>query len=75
MPLKVAVVRTRYLPVQVPYGEEDARAATEALACHKSQYTPQEAAMMDGMACTLEDGVVRLRPWFVETETTSDLFE
>jgi LmbE family N-acetylglucosaminyl deacetylase len=75
MPLKVAVVRTRYLPVQVPYGEEDARAATEALACHKSQYTPQEAAMMDGMARTLEGGVVRLRPWFVETETTSDLFE
>ena len=31
--------------------------------------------MMDGMARTLEDGVVRLRPWFVETETTSDLFE
>ena len=75
VPLKVAVVRSRYLPVQVAYGEEDARAATEALACHQSQYTPEEAAMMDGMARKLEDGIVRLRPWFVETETTSDLFE
>ena len=75
VPGRVAVVRTRYLPVRVPYGEEDARAAREALACHRSQYTPEEAATMDGMARTLENGTVHLRPWFVETEVTDDIFE
>ncbi len=75
VPREVAAVRSRYLPVGVSYGEEDVRAAREALACHKSQYTPEEAALMDGMARTLEDGTVHLRPWFVETEATDDLFE
>ena len=75
MPLEVAAVRSRYLPVRVSYAEEDARAAREALACHESQYTPEEAALMDGMARALEDGTVHLRPWFVETDLTDDLFE
>jgi LmbE family N-acetylglucosaminyl deacetylase len=75
VPREVAVVRSRYLPVRVAYGEEDARAAGEALACHKSQYTPEEAALMDGMARALEDGAVHLRPWFVATEPVGDLFE
>jgi LmbE family N-acetylglucosaminyl deacetylase len=75
MPLAVAVVRTRYLPVRVTYTEADASAAREALSCHESQYTPEEMALMDGMARALEGGAVHLRPWFVEGRVSSELFE
>jgi hypothetical protein len=68
-------VRSRYLPVRIAYQEEDGKRATEALACHKSQYPPEELAQRSGMARALENGTVHLRPWFVETEPITDLFE
>jgi hypothetical protein len=49
--------------------------ADEALACHKSQYTPEELAQRSEMVQVLENGAVHLRPWFVETEPITDLFE
>jgi LmbE family N-acetylglucosaminyl deacetylase len=75
VPLSVAVVRTRYLPVRVTYTEADAAAAREALGCHQSQYTPEEVTLMDGMARALEGGAVHLRPWFVEGRESNDLFQ
>jgi LmbE family N-acetylglucosaminyl deacetylase len=74
-PPSVAMVRSRYLPVRIAYEEEDGKAATEALACHKTQYTPEEMARMSGMVRLLEDGVVHLRPWFVDPGPVTDLFE
>ena len=74
-PLAVAVVDDRYLPVRIAYQEHDARAAADALACHKTQYTPEEMATMLRLARSVEDGAVRLRPWFGESSAVTDLFE
>ncbi len=74
-PRGIATVRSRYLPVRIPYQEEDGKVSSEALACHKSQYPPEELARRSGMARALENGTVHLRPWFVETEPITDLFE
>lgn len=75
IPQGIAVVDDRYLPVRIAYRDEDARAAGESLACHKSQYTPEEVAGMLRMARVLEDGAVRLRPWFVDPGPVTELFE
>jgi LmbE family N-acetylglucosaminyl deacetylase len=75
VPRGIAVVHDGYLPVRIAYGEEDARRAGEALACHKSQYTPEELARMTGLARLMEDGAVRLRPWFVDPGPVSDVFQ
>jgi LmbE family N-acetylglucosaminyl deacetylase len=74
-PMRIATVRSRFLPVRIAYQEEDGKVAGEALACHKTQYTPEELARMSGMARAFEDGAVHLRPWFVDTEAIHDLFE
>jgi LmbE family N-acetylglucosaminyl deacetylase len=74
IPPAIAVVEDRFLPVRIAYQEADARAAAEALACHKTQYTPEETAGMLRMTRFLEDGAVRLRPWFAESGVKSDLF-
>jgi len=70
-----AFVRDRYLPVRIAYQQEDAQAAATSLACHESQYTPEEAALMNNLARHLENGSVRLRPWFVDPGRLTDLFE
>lgn len=75
IPRGVAVVEGRYLPVRIAYTEADARAAADSLACHKTQYTPEERAAMLKMARAFENGAVRLRPWFVETGEVTDPFK
>jgi LmbE family N-acetylglucosaminyl deacetylase len=75
IPQGVAVIDSRYLPVRISYTEADVRAAAESLACHKTQYTAEETAGMLRMTRLLEDGAVRLRPWFAEPGTTTDLFK
>ena len=75
VPQGVAMVDGRYLPVRVAYSEADARAAADSLACHKTQYTPEETAAMLKMARAFENGAVRLRPWFVEAAAATDLFK
>jgi LmbE family N-acetylglucosaminyl deacetylase len=75
VPRDLAVVAERYLPVRIAYSEADARKAAESLACHKSQYTPEELVTMTRLTRTLEDGAVRLRPWFGEPRAATDLFE
>jgi hypothetical protein len=75
VPEWVALSDGRYLPVRIAYRDQDARAAAESLACHSSQYTPQELADMSGMARRLEQGFVRLRPWFIDPGQLTDLFQ
>jgi LmbE family N-acetylglucosaminyl deacetylase len=74
VPFDVAVVAERYLPVRITYTEADAKKAADSLACHKSQYTPEELVMMTRLTRTLEDGAVRLRPWFGASGSATDLF-
>jgi LmbE family N-acetylglucosaminyl deacetylase len=74
VPRGVAVVDGRYLPVRIAYTEADARAAADSLACHKTQYTPEETAAMLKMARAFENGAVRLRPWYVDAGEVTDLF-
>lgn len=74
-PRGMATVKDRFLPVRVPYEDEDAAAAGKSLACHESQYTPEEMARMSGMTRAAENGAVRLRPWFVDPGPLTDLFE
>jgi LmbE family N-acetylglucosaminyl deacetylase len=74
IPSAIAVLDDRYLPVRIAYREQDAQAAAEALACHKTQYTPDEMSGMLRMTRSLEDGAVRLRPWFAESSAVTDLF-
>lgn len=62
VPQGVAMVDGRYLPVRITYTDADARAAADALACHKTQYTREETAAMLKMARAFENGAVRLRP-------------
>jgi hypothetical protein len=69
------MVDGRYLPVRIAYTEADARAAADSLACHKTQYTPEETTAMLEMARAFENGAVRLRPWFVEAGAVTDLFK
>ena len=75
VPQSVAMVDGRYLPVRIAYTEADARAAADSLACHKTQYTPDETAAMLRMTRAMENGAVRLRPWFVDPGEVSDLFK
>ena len=75
LPLRARTVLSRYLPVRIAYGEQDAAAATRSLECHESQYTPEERKALGGMARTLEDGTVYLRPWFVDVGTVTSLFD
>jgi LmbE family N-acetylglucosaminyl deacetylase len=74
LPMKVLTVRDRYLPVRIAYDERDAEAAARALACHASQYTPEERAALLGMARQAEGGAVALRPWFGDPGSSTDLF-
>ena len=75
VPPGMATVQDRFLPVRIAYEDQDAAAAGTSLACHESQYTPEEMARMSGMARGAEDGTVRLRPWFVDPGRITDLFE
>ena len=75
VPQDLAVVAERFLPIRITYTEADARKAADALACHKSQYTPEELVMMTRLTRTLEDGAVRLRPWFGAPGSATGLFE
>ena len=75
VPSDIAVVAERYLPIRIAYSEADARKAADSLACHKSQYTPEELVTMTRLTRTLEDGAVRLRPWFGAPGSATDLFE
>jgi LmbE family N-acetylglucosaminyl deacetylase len=74
LPFTPAVVAERFLPVGITYSKADEDRAGKSLACHESQYTPQELEMMVRLSRTMEDGAVRLRPWFGDSGPAADLF-
>jgi LmbE family N-acetylglucosaminyl deacetylase len=54
----------RFLTVRVPYDTKDLAASRAALACHKSQFKPEE---LEGLPLFMDQvlgGRVALRPWF-----------
>lgn len=70
-----ATVSESFLPVRIAYEEEDGDKATQAIGCHKSQYSPEQIAQRAPMIRALRDGTVLLRPWTVETAPITELFE
>lgn len=75
MPLAMRTMRERYLPVRIAYEEQDGAANARSLACHESQYTPEEMAGISGLGKVLQRQAVTLRPWFVDSDPITDLFE
>jgi len=51
------------LTVRVPFEERDLAAGREEFACHKSQYTPAEMALVNAYLAHSWNGQVWLRPW------------
>jgi len=64
----------QYLPVRIPYTEEDLQTAHSALACHQSQYTPEEVDEIFALVGSIYGGIVYLRPWLGGEGIVTDLF-
>jgi len=75
MPMSMRTVRERYLPVRIAYEEKDGEANARSLACHESQYTAEEMAGISGLGKVLQRQAVTLRPWFVDSDPITELFE
>jgi LmbE family N-acetylglucosaminyl deacetylase len=65
----------QYLPVQIPFPDTDAQTAHSALACHQSQYTPEEVDEIFSLLSRIYDGKVYLRPWLGGAGVVTGLFE
>jgi LmbE family N-acetylglucosaminyl deacetylase len=72
--LPIAATAERYLPVRIRYEPRDREAAVESLACHVSQFSPEERAAISAALEWVEDGRIHLRPWYGEAEETDELF-
>jgi len=59
----VAGMTESVLTVRVPFEERDLVAGREEFACHKSQYTPAEMALVNAYLAHAWNGQVWLRPW------------
>jgi LmbE family N-acetylglucosaminyl deacetylase len=70
----VTAIPERYLSVQVPFAPADLKAAREAFACHRSQYTDQERDAINRALAHGFGGRVHLRPWYRSGERTGELF-
>jgi LmbE family N-acetylglucosaminyl deacetylase len=73
LPLPWSPTDPRFLTVRVPYSDADLAATRAALACHKSQFTPE--GMENGIRFLHEvlGGHAYLRPWF-GTASGEDVF-
>lgn len=54
----------RFLTVRIPYAAADLAASEAALACHKSQFRPEEIEPLTRFMDRVLGGRVHLRPWF-----------
>jgi LmbE family N-acetylglucosaminyl deacetylase len=63
----------RFLTVRVPYEAADGAAGRAALACHKSQFRPDEIEPLSQFMDAVLGGRVYLRPWFAAA-AGEDLF-
>ena len=59
-----APTERRYLTVRVPYSDTDLAATRASLACHKSQFRPDEVESETRWTHQAVGGHVYLRPWF-----------
>jgi LmbE family N-acetylglucosaminyl deacetylase len=73
-PAPFAFTADKYLNVRVPYSKQDEARAREALACHKSQFTPQAMEQISAFAEKINRGVSYLRLWSGGKPRT-DLFD
>jgi LmbE family N-acetylglucosaminyl deacetylase len=64
----------RYLPVRVPFTQEDLKAAQASFDCHESQYTKEGREAVDRMLAYDWDGRIWLRPWVASIEPRTELF-
>lgn len=73
-PAPFAFTADKYLNVRVPYSKQDEARAREALACHKSQFTPQAMEQINSFAEKINRGASYLRLWS-GGEPRTDLFD
>jgi LmbE family N-acetylglucosaminyl deacetylase len=67
-------VADELLNARVPYTPEDAERARRALACHKSQFSPEALESFAAVALGVHDGQMHLRSW-AGGPRRADLFE
>jgi LmbE family N-acetylglucosaminyl deacetylase len=73
-PAPFGSVADERLNARVPYSADDAARAQKALACHKSQFTPQAMELMTTLTQRIHDGTMHLRSWAGGAQRT-DLFD
>jgi LmbE family N-acetylglucosaminyl deacetylase len=71
---RVAATAERYLPVHVAYEPRDRAAAVASFACHPSQFSPEEQAVINQALEQVGAGVIYLRSWYGGAEERRDLF-
>jgi LmbE family N-acetylglucosaminyl deacetylase len=71
---RIAVTAERYLPVRIPYERRDRSAAVASFACHASQFSPEEQAVINGALEQVGDGLIYLRSWHGGPEERRELF-
>lgn len=71
----LATVDSAYLPVRIPVSEADYTRARESHNCHKSQYTPQQAAALQQLAWNSQKGIVYFRPFITTKKRQTSLFQ
>ncbi len=71
----VATVDSSYLPVRIKISEADLAKAKASHNCHKSQYTPEVASMLQQLAWQTQNGTINFRPFIWKKNRQTSLFE
>jgi LmbE family N-acetylglucosaminyl deacetylase len=71
---RIAGTAGRYLSVRIPYDPEDRTAAVASMACHASQFSPEEQAATSHALEQMGQGLIYLRPWHGGTAARRELF-
>lgn len=72
---RIATTAERYLPVRVRYEPRDRAAAIASFACHPSQFSPDEQAVINTALEQVGQGIVYLRPWYGASQERRELFD
>ena len=70
----LVVPQAKYFTMRVPFAPEDLRAAERAMACHRSQFTPEVVQRVAPAAARAWNGAIRLIPAF-PTPAGTDVFQ
>jgi LmbE family N-acetylglucosaminyl deacetylase len=71
----LATVDSAYLPVRISVSAVDYEKAKASHNCHKSQYTPEQAAALQQLAWTSQKGIISFRPFIYKKERQNSLFD